>query len=188
MGSRQKWQQFRIIDELRTRHSLSILLSYSGLSRSGYYKWKKSVPKQDNNEDIVEYIKAIHSLRPFYGYRRITTTLHREGLIVNHKRVHRLMQKLGIQSVIRKKRRYVGKSGSIVFPNILGRDFKSDVPGKKLATDITYLPTSSGFIYLSAVQDLHNNEIIAYSLSARNDLELVLATQTSGHAWSRVAL
>ena len=176
MGSRQKWQHFRIIDELRTRHSLSILLSYSGLSRSGYYKWKKSVPKQDNNEDIVEYIKAIHSLRPFYGYRRITTNLHREGLIVNHKRVHRLMQKLGIQSVIRKKRRYVGKSGSIVFPNLLGRDFKSDVPGKKLATDITYLPTSSGFIYLSAVQDLHNNEIVAYSLSARNDLELVLAT------------
>ncbi|WP_367116516.1 IS3 family transposase [Desulfovibrio sp.] len=98
MGSRQKWQHFRIIDELRTRHPLSILLFYSGLSRSGYYKWKKSAPKQDSNEDIVEYIKAIHSLRPFYGYRRITTTLHREGLIVNHKRVHRLMQQLGIQS------------------------------------------------------------------------------------------
>ena len=117
---------------LRTRHSLSILLFYLGLSRSGYYKWKKSAPKQDSNEDIVEYIKAIHSLRPFYGYRRITTTLHREGLIINHKRVHRLMQQLGIQSVIRKKRRYVGKSGSIVFPNLLGRDFKSDVPDKNL--------------------------------------------------------
>ena len=86
------------------------------------------------------------------------------------------MKKLGISSTVRKKRRYYGKSGSIVFPNLLQRNFSSSASRCKLATDITYLPTQNGFIYLSAVQDLCNNEIVVYSLSARNDLDLVLAT------------
>ncbi len=95
---------------------------------------------------------------------------------MNHKRVYRLMRELGMQSAIRKKRRYFGKTGSIVFPDLLGRNFKSIFPGRKLATDITYLPTATGFIFLSAVQDLHNNEIVAHSLSIRNDLDLVFTT------------
>jgi len=86
------------------------------------------------------------------------------------------MRELGVQSVIRKKRRYFGKSGSIVFPDLLRRDFKSIAPGVKLVADITYLPITNGFIYLSAIQDLYNNEIISYSLSARNDLALVFVT------------
>lgn len=106
----------------------------------------------------------------------MTVALHREGFAVNHKRVYRLMRKLGIQSVIRKKRCYFGKSGSTVYPNLLGRNFKAQRPNQKLATDITCLPTTSGFIYLSVVQDLYNNEVVAHALSPRNDLALVLAT------------
>lgn len=135
-----------------------------------------AISRADSEVDITAHIKAIHSLRPFYGYRRMTVALHREGFVVNHKRVYRLMRKLGIQSVIRKKRRYFGKSGSTVFPNLLERNFKVQLPYKKLATDITYLPTTSGFVYLSVVQDLCNNEVVAYALSSRNDLALVLAT------------
>lgn len=176
MGSAQKRHLFRIVDDLRVRHPLPILLHHSGLSKSGYYKWKRIGDREDSDKAIAEHIKAIHSLRPFYGYRRMKVALHREGFTVNHKRVYRLMRKLGIQSRIRKKRRYFGKSGSIIFPDLLCRDFKSTSPGVKLVTDITYLPTSAGFIYLSVVQDLHNNEVVAYSLSARNDLELVFAT------------
>ncbi len=96
--------------------------------------------------------------------------------MVNHKRVYRLMRKLGLQSIIRKKRRYFGRSGSVIFPDLLKRDFKSVAPGRKLATDITYLPTTSGFIYLSAIQDLYNNEIVAYNFSARNTLDLAFAS------------
>ena len=106
----------------------------------------------------------------------MTVALHREGFGVNHKRVYRLMRKLGIQSVIRKRRRYLGKSGSTVFPNLLERDFKAQLHYKKLATDITYLPTTSGFVYLSVVQDLCNNEVVENALSSRNDFALVFAT------------
>lgn len=176
MGSAQKRVLFQVIEELRPRCSLLDLLDFSGLSKSGYYKWKKSIALEDRDQDIVGHIKAIHSLRPFYGYRRMTAALRREGFAINHKRVHRLMRILGLQSIIRKKRRYFGKSGSIVFPNLLGRDFNAFFPGGKLATDITYLPTTDGFLYLSAVQDLCNNEIVAHSISPRNDLELVFST------------
>jgi len=176
MGSAQKGQFFKIIDGLRTRHPLLLLLHHSGLSRAGYYKWKNAGDREDSNKLITEHIKAIHSLRPYYGYRRMQVALRREGFTVNHKRVYRLMRGLGVQSVIRKKRRYFGKLGSTVFPDLLCRNFKSIAPGMKLVTDITYLPTANGFIYLSAVQDLYNNEIISYSLSARNDLALVCAT------------
>ncbi|WP_410173104.1 IS3 family transposase [Desulfovibrio desulfuricans] len=89
--------------------------------------------------------------------------LRREGFAVTHKRVYRLLHKLGIQSVIRKKRRHIGKSGSTVFPNLLGRNFKFQLPPKKLTTVITYLPTTSGFIYLPVVQDLCNNEVVAHA-------------------------
>lgn len=176
MGSSQKRRLFKVIDELRCLHGLSFLLDCANLSRAGYYKWKKASSGETGATDIEQHILAIHSLRPFYGYRRMTAALCREGLVVNHKRVYRLMRKLGIQSVIRKKRRYFGKSGSIVFPDLLNRDFKALFPGRKLATDITYLPTTDGFIYLSVVQDLCNNEIVAHALSTRNDLALVFAT------------
>ena len=73
------------------------------------------------------------------------------------------MRELGIQSVIRKKHRYVGRSGSAIFPNLLRRDCQSAGTGKKLATVNACLPTLADCVYLSAIQDLFNNEIVAYS-------------------------
>ena len=165
-----------MIEKLRGCHPLQLLLHHAGVSRSGYYKWKKAIQSNELNNTLEQHIWALHSIRPYYGFRRMTVALCREGFTVNHKRVYRLMKKLGIQSVIRKKRRYYGKSGSIVFPNLLQRDFKSPTPRRKFVTDITYLPTLNGFIYLSAVQDLCNNEIVAHSFSFRNDLDLVFAS------------
>lgn len=124
----------------------------------------------------MEHIKAIYSLRSYYGYRRMTVALRHEGFTINHKPVYRLMRKIGIQSSIRKKRRYFGKVDSIIFPNLLKRDFNSLFPGIKLSTDITYLPTTECFIYFSVIQNLCNNEILSYSISSRNNLELVLST------------
>lgn len=176
MGSAQKRVLFQIIDEMRTRYSLVMLLHFSGLSKSGYYKWSNTRSSSEHTSNVKQHIAAIHSVRPYYGYRRMTVALNREGFAVNHKRVYRLMRELGIQSVIRKKRRYFGKSGGNVFPDLVKRNFTSPFSGQKLVTDITYLPTTSGFIYLSAVMDLYNNEIVAHSFSSRNNLELVFAS------------
>lgn len=125
---------------------------------------------------IKEHIMAIHRIHPYFGYLRITTALRREGLLVNHKRVYRLMKKLGIASVIRKKRRFFGKQVSVVNPNRLERKFQADAPMQKLVTDVTYLRAGERYFYLSVIQDLFNNEIVAWHLSERNDLALVTKT------------
>ena len=163
------------MDTLRSKHSLSILLHHAGVSKSGYYKWIRRTPSSSDSH-LLSYIRAVHSIRPYYGYRRMTAALCREGFQVNHKRVYKLMKAEKIQAVIRRKRKHFGIRGSIVFENRLNRDFSSNTPLKKLATDITYIPTSDGFIYLSAIQDLFNNEIVSYHISSRNDLDLVFAT------------
>lgn len=178
MGSGEiKGHYFSIIDELHATYPLSVLLKHASLSKSGYYKWRKRSCSNDGaGEDIEGHILAIHSIRPFYGYRRMTVALHKEGFVINHKRVYRIMKKLGIQSVIRKKRNYFGRSGGNIFTDLLKRNFTSSTPGKKFVTDITYIQHLTGFIYLSAIQDLYNNEIVAYAFSRRNNLDLVFAT------------
>lgn len=86
------------------------------------------------------------------------------------------MRELQIRSVIRKKRPFCGRKPSVLFPNVLNREFSATAPVQKLVTDITYVRIGHEFAYLSAVMDLYNNEIVAWELSERNDLKLVTDT------------
>ncbi len=169
-----------VIEEMRAKYPLKWVLELAQVSRSGYYKWRKKVyepsPRVLQEQLLEGHIMAIHRLHPYYGYLRMRVALKREGLNVNHKRVYRLMKKLGIRSVIRKKRRFFGKQVSVVYPNRLERQFHAEAPLRKLVTDITYIRVGDQFIYLSAIQDLYNNEIVAWQLSERNDLALVTRT------------
>lgn len=175
-----KASRCEIIEEMRLKYSLGWLLKLAEVSRAGYYKWRKKTfhpnPRVLYEQLLEGHIMAIHRLHPYFGYLRMTVALKREGLHVNHKRVYRLMKKLGIRSVIRKKRRYFGKQISVVHPNRLERQFHAEVPMRKLVTDITYIRVGERFVYLSAIQDLYNNEVVAWHLSERNDLSLVSKT------------
>lgn len=175
-----KATRFEIINQLRKFHPLKWLLKIGEVSKAGYYKWRKSrsIRKVKVDEELLlkEHILAIYKIHPYFGYKRMTKALKREGILINHKRVRRMMRDLGIRSVIRKKRPFYGKRGSVVFPNVLNRQFSAEKPYQKLVTDITYVRTGDTFIYLSSILDLYNNEIVAWKLSERNDLELVLNT------------
>jgi len=121
-----------------------------------------------------------------YGYRQIQLFLLQDhGVWMNHKKVLRIMQDLGIRSRIRRKHRcnYASSEGDRVAKNILKRDFKAAAPNQKWVTDITQYRVGEKWLYLSAVKDLFNNEIIAYQMSARNDNELVL--RTFQQAWTQ---
>lgn len=98
------------------------------------------------------------------------------NLHLNHKRIQRLMSELGIKAVIRKKRPYYGKKAYVISENHLNREFQASKPNEKWVTDITYLIFIGQRLYLSAIKDLYNNEIVAYETSRRNDLKLVLDT------------
>ncbi|MBB6670638.1 IS3 family transposase, partial [Cohnella nanjingensis] len=116
--------------------------------------------------------------RGIYGYLRTRTWLEKfHGLKINHKRVYRLMKELGIRSVIRRKKPYFGtKEAYVISDNVLNREFQATRPLEKWVTDITYLPFGQSFLYLSTIYDLYNNEVIAYKISTRNDIRLVLDT------------
>ncbi|MEE3808691.1 hypothetical protein V2H29_17280 [Lysinibacillus fusiformis] len=90
--------------------------------------------------------------------------------------MYRLMSELGIQSIIRKKRRVWKNQVSRTFDNVLERQFKDRAKNEVFVTDITYLPTETGFLYLSAIQDLNNNEIVAWQVGKWNDLQLMMDT------------
>ena len=172
-----KSERFQVIDDLRKTHPLAWLLKIGEVSRAGYYKWRKTQSRRSlrlqKNLWIKEHILAIHKIHPYYGYKRMTRALFREGIVVNHKRVRRLMRELRVTSVIRKKRPFYGRRGSVVYKNILNREFYAESILQKLVTDITYVRIGDTFVYLSAVLDLYNNEIVAWEVSTRNDLELV---------------
>lgn len=169
-----------MIEELRGIYPVTWLLEISYVKRSSYYKWRATQSKREEKviqeQDIREHIMGIHFLHPEFGYPRITDWLNEDDFVINHKKVYRLMKELGIQSVIRKKRKRHGHQPSVINPNRLKRKFKALGPNQKMVTDITYVTDGKKFYYLSVIQDLFNNEIVAWQISERNNIELVMDT------------
>ncbi|WP_311394779.1 IS3 family transposase [Empedobacter stercoris] len=119
--------------------------------------------------------KIYHKHKGRYGYRRITTELNKNGYLINHKTVFRLMKVLGLKSLIRGKK-YKSYKGSIgkITANLLDRKFKSIAPNQKWVTDITEFKVGNQKLYLSPIIDLYNQEIISYELSERPIFNLVI--------------
>jgi putative transposase len=174
---------YEAIQSLSGTYPVQALCELGEVSRSGYYKWLrrplKETIKQQADQQILAWLKeGFQAVKGIYGYPRMTAWLRRQhSCIVNHKRVYRLMKQAGLQSVIRKKKRFhkpvcEGNKAE----NTLGRNFKAERPNEKWVTDITYLPHEGKHLYLSTIKDLFSKEIVAYQISGRNDLELVLDT------------
>jgi putative transposase len=171
------------IEQLADKYPTSTLCVIANVCRSSYYKWlngkQNPSAKKLEDEAIKEKILECHRrLKGIYGYLRVRVWLQRTyGLNVNHKRVYRLMRVLGIRSTIRRKKPYFGsKEAMVVSDNVLNREFIATSPNQKWVTDITFLPYNQKNLYLSAVLDIYNNEVIAYRIGKRNDLNLVLET------------
>ena len=115
----------------------------------------------------------MHSMR--YGYRRVYQQLRNEGYTINHKTVQRLMQEMNLKSKVRKVRylSYRGEVGKTA-PNILNRDFKAVRPNQKWTTDVTEFKVADRKAYLSPIMDMFNGEIVAYTISDRPDLKMVM--------------
>ena len=165
------------------RFAISLLCRIATVSKSGYYKWLKrqaspSAKMLSDKAMEAKILECYRKVKGIYGYRRIKVCLEKKyGITVNHKRVYRLMRQIGIQSCIRKKRKYFGRREStVVSSNVLNREFKAANPNEKWVTDVTYLLVQGHRLYLSVLLDLYNNEVISYRISHRNDLPLVLET------------
>lgn len=150
-----------------------------GVSYSGYYKWRVRQQQTDRDLFLIEKIQERYERsRKSAGYRQITLQLRKHyGLVVNHKAVYRIMKKLGIQSVSRRKRPYIHYSDAIHrYANTLNREFKADRPNQKWVTDITYIHTKQGVLYLSVIKDLYDGFIVGYRMGTEQSVKLVSMT------------
>ncbi len=153
------------------------MLRAAQLARSTFFNQLNNLQKPDSDTELKTQIDDLHGRhKQRYGYRRITQALLSDKkLVVNHKKVLRLMKELGLETV-RPKRRYIYRQGptkGTAVKNILERKFKADEPATKLATDITELKFNGIRYYLSPVMDLFNREITAFTISKRPTYSLV---------------
>ena len=155
-----------------------LLCEIAGVSRAAYYKYKNRPLKRSTPiEKLV--IDIYHKTNQRAGYRTIKYILKNQyNLTVNHKKVLRIMQENGIQSIVRRKPRTPGisKERAASKKNLLGRQFTACSPGKKFVTDITYIPTKQKMAFLCVVIDLFNNEPVAWNVSDTQDKNLSLET------------
>lgn len=160
---------------MESSYPVGILCSFANVSRSAFYKYKNnSNCKSHELDDIIRDIYNKSGKR--FGYRRIKMVLnHKYAMIVNHKKIQRIMAENQLKSIIRKKFRFTVE-GRKIQPNILQRDFIATKPNQKYATDITYIPTRTKTMYLSTVIDLYDNYPVVWNLSDNQEKSLSIDT------------
>ena len=141
------------------------------VGRSGYYHWELRKPSKrtEENKELKHQIEQVYQKsKKRYGSPKITMELKDMGYNVSRPRVARLMQQEGIKSIIRKKYRCqttISDHKLEVAENLLDRHFKAQSPGEKWVSDITYIPTLHGWLYLTIILDLFDRKIVGWSLS-----------------------
>jgi len=165
---------------------VKLLCDIVEVSRSGYYRYVDT-PKVSLKDSLLEEkVRRIQEdVRYSYGAKRMARYLSlAEGIPINHKRIARIMNENLLHARVRKRRhpeywyrqRHKERlSDRQCGPNILDRNFTSVLPLKKLATDVTWVTFAGGTLYLSAVMDLFNHEIVSYAVSTRNTTEMAVA-------------
>ena len=155
------------------------MCAFFEVSRSGYYDFVKRMGKPGRDEPLAQAISQCQEQsRKTYGYRRVHIWLEREyGIVINPKTVLRVMNKYGLLSEIRRRRKYMRMGQQLhKYENLLGRNFHADRPNQKWVTDISYIHTSQGVLYLSAIRDLYDNSIVAYKTGTEQTVSLVTNT------------
>jgi putative transposase len=143
-----------------------------GISRSTYYDAPVSAP---DDTAIAETIAAICDEFEHYGWRRVQAALRQQGMIVNHKKIKRLMREHGLQP--RRRRRYVATTDSNhdqpIFPN-RAKDMIVDRPNQLWISDITYVAITTGFVYVAVVLDAWSRRVVGYAIGRSIDVRLTL--------------
>ncbi len=166
-----------VIHRHKDKYSISEMCRFFKVSRSGYYDYAKRMDIPAWDLPLAEKIKECQEqCGKTYGYRRVHIWLERNGIYRNPKTILRVMQKYGLLSVIRRKKYRNYGDYLHKYPNLLNRDFSAERPNQKWVTDISYIHTKQGVLYLSVIRDLYDNSIVAYKTGTEQNINLVLST------------
>ena len=170
------------IERHRWQWPVSLQCEVLGVSPSGYHEHfrRRASPQRRgrlSNDALLVHIKAIHiEVKGEYGWPRVWKELLARGIRVGKERVRKLMALHGIKA--RTKRKFKATTDSNhslpVAPNLLGRQFAVSVPNRVWTSDITYIATDEGWLYLAAVMDLFSRQIVGWSMQPRMKKELVI--------------
>jgi putative transposase len=172
--------KFLFIEDHRSQFRVEKMCKVLEVFRSGYYKWRKS-PVSEREKQREELLKRIQhhyeDSAGLYGSPKITHLLHREGRKVSEKTVGRLMRQHGLRShTVRKFKVQTTDSNHDmpVAPNLLDQKFNTEAPNQVWVTDITYIRTREGMLYLASVMDLFSRRIVGWALGQRMKVDLVI--------------
>lgn len=163
-----------------------------GVHRSAYYTWLAGRAARlallRAEELLAAEITLIHAAsRGAYGAPRVHAELRRRGKRVNRKKVERIMRERGIAGITRRRRRGLTRPErkAVFAPDLIGRDFTAPRPGTRIVSDITYLPTEEGWLYLACWMDLATREIVGWSMAEHHRAELVVDAlkMAAGRGW-----
>ena len=170
--------KYHVIYRHRDEYPVSVMCQFFEVSRSEYYDFQKRLGKPETDTDLADKIKECQSAADkTYGYRRVWLWLESKKIHRNPKTVLRVMKKYGLLSEIRRRRKWVNLGQQIhKYENLLARQFRADRPNTKWVTDISYIHTKEGVLYLSMIRDLYDNSIVAYKTASRQTVNLVLDT------------
>ncbi|WP_142339175.1 IS3 family transposase [Bacillus sp. AFS055030] len=168
----------KVIEELKTKYPIREMLLFLEIPKSSYYRWKRQKLSNDDQE-LIKLIKKIYKKhKKRYGYRRVTgelKTVH--GLKINRKKVRRLMREIGLFAKIRRRKFVHYKpSESVKMKDLIKRKFKAEAPNQKWYTDVSTLTFGENHLYLSAIIDGFNNEVISAVISDSPNLKLAYDT------------
>ena len=179
--------KFRVIYRHRDKYSIREMCRFFKVSRSGYYDFVARMDIPDRDLPLAEKIEECQKeCGKTYGYRRVHIWLESNGVLCNPKTVLRVMNKYNLLSVVRRKK--YRNYGDYIhrYPNLLNREFHADKPNQKWVTDISYIHTQQGVLYLSVIRDLYDNSIVAHKTSTTQNVQLVLNTIKSAKEKEKV--
>jgi putative transposase len=170
--------RYRFVDEHKKAWPILLMCGVLGVSRSGFYDWRARVPSQRLllNRDLDERIRKIFSRhKQRYGAPRVVKDLHDEGFECSENRVARRMRVLGLKAIHAMKFKVTTDSNHSrpVAPDLIEQDFSAAAPNQKWVSDITYVWTDEGWLYLAVVMDLYSRAIVGWSMNRRMTQQLV---------------
>ena len=170
--------KYQVIYRHRAEYSVSVMCRSFGVSRSGYYDFVHRLGEPEKDATLAKAIaqqreRSYHT----YGYRRMWLWLKSQNIFCNPKTVLRIMKKYDRLSEIRRRRKWQQMGQQVhKYKNLLNREFYADRPNSKWVTDISYIHTKQGVLYLSMIRDLYDNTIVAYKTGTQQTVNLVLDT------------
>lgn len=171
--------------------SVHLMCEILGVSRSGYYDWRRRPPSERTLADraLLVHIREIFAQsRSTYGYPRVHRELVARGFTCGRHRVARLMREHGLRAVHKRRYRMTTTHSDHtrpVAPNRLGQDFRADAVNQKWLTDITFVPTDEGWLFVAPILDLYSRMVVGWAMEPYLDRRLTLKALQMALAWRR---